>query len=136
MKRILCLLMVLVTMVTSTITVEAAESTKNYDRKFKAYYNRIETRLNKAYEEASDEDKSIVTDVDIDYVKMGYGLYEIMLYFEVYNDDLICVNVIFDIEEEDGYVYATLNNERITEDELDELYPELDDLEMEVDLDY
>ena len=57
MKRVLCLLMVLVTMFGSTITVEAASSTKEYDRKFKAYYNRLENQVNEQYENLSKEEK-------------------------------------------------------------------------------
>lgn len=135
MKRVLCLLMVLVTMFGSTITVEAASSTKEYDRKFKAYYNRLENQLNEQYENLSKEEKNIVTSVDMDYIKMGYGIYEILMSFEMYGDDVITADIIYDIVEEDGYVYLLLNNERIG-DEIDELYPEISDIDLDIDLDF
>lgn len=135
MKRVLCLLMVLVTMFGSTITVEAASSTKEYDRKFKAYYNRLENQLNEQYENLSKEEKNIVTSVDMDYIKMGYGIYEILMSFEMYGDDVITADIIYDIVEEDGYVYLLLNNERIG-DEIDELYPEIGDIDLDIDLDF
>ena len=134
MKKVLCLLMVLVTMFGSTITVEAASSTKEYDRKFKAYYNRLENEIYEQYENLSKEEKNIVTDMDVDYIKMGYGIYEILWTFEMYNDDVITIDIIYDVLEEDGYAYALLNNERIAPDELDELYPEIDDIDIDVDM--
>jgi len=134
MKRVLCLLMVLVTMFGSTVTVEAASSTKEYDRKFKAYYNRIENEIYEQYGNLSKEEKNIVTDMDVDYIKMGYGIYEILWTFEMYNDDVITIDIIYDVLEEDGYAYALLNNERIAPDELDELYPEIDDIDIDVDM--
>jgi hypothetical protein len=118
----------------STITVEAASSTKEYDRKFKAYYNRIENEIYEQYGNLSKEEKNIVTDMDVDYIKMGYGIYEILWTFEMYNDDVITIDIIYDVLEEDGYAYALLNNERIAPDELDELYPEIDDIDMDVDM--
>ena len=135
MKKVLCLLMVLVTMFGSTITVEAASSTKEYDRKFKAYYNRLENQVNEQYENLSKEEKNIVTSVDMDYIKMGYGIYEILMSFEMYGDDVITADIIYDIVEEDGYVYLLLNNERIG-DEIDELYPEISDIDLDIDLDF
>lgn len=135
MKRVLCLLMVLVTMFGSTITVEAASSTKEYDKKFKAYYNRLENEIYEQYGNLSKEEKNIVTDMDVDYIKMGYGLYEILWTFEMYNDDVITIDIIYDVLEEDGYAYALLNNERIAPDELEELYPEINDIDIDVDMD-
>lgn len=135
MKKVLCLLMVLVTMFGSTITVEAASSTKEYDRKFKAYYNRLENQVNEQYENLSKEEKNIVTSVDMDYIKMGYGIYEILMSFEMYGDDVITADIIYDVVEEDGYVYLLLNNERIG-DEIDELYPEISDIDLDIDLDF
>jgi len=134
MKKVLCLLMVLVTMFGSTITVEAASS-KTYDKQFKAYYNRLENEIYEQYENLSKEEKNIVTDMDVDYIKMGYGIYEILWSFEMYNDDVITIDIIYDVVEEDGYAYALLNNERIAPDELDELYPEIDDIDMGIDMD-
>lgn len=132
MKRVLCLLMVLVTMFGSTITVEAASSTKEYDKKFKAFYNRLENEIYEQYGNLSKEEKNIVTDMDVDYIKMGYGIYEILWTFEMYNDDIITIDIIYDVLEEDGYAYALLNNERISEDEMEELYPEINDIDMEI----
>ena len=135
MKKVLCLLMVLVTMFGSTVTVEAAGSkTKEYDQKFKAYYNRLENQVNEQYDNLSKEEKNIVTSVDMDYIKMGYGIYEILMSFEMYGDDVITADIIYDVVEEDGYAYLLLNNERIG-DEIDELYPEIDDIDLNIDLD-
>ena len=97
MKKVLCLLMVLVTMFGSTITVEAASSTKEYDKKFKAYYNRLENQVNEQYENLSKEEKKIVTNIDMDYIKMGYGMYEILMSFEMYGDDVVTADIIYDI---------------------------------------
>ena len=136
MKRVLCLLMVLVTMFGSTITVEAASSTKEYDKKFKAFYSRLENEIYEQYGNLSKEEKNIVTDMDVDYIKMGYGIYEILWTFEMYNDDIITIDIIYDVLEEDGYAYALLNNERIEPDELEELYPEIDDIDIDVDMEF
>jgi hypothetical protein len=118
------------------MTVEAASSTKGYDKKFKAYYNRLENQVNEQYDELTKEEKNIVTSVDIDYIKMGYGIYEILMSFEMYGDDVITADIIYDVVEEDGYVYLLLNNERISGDEIDELYPEIGDVNLNIDMDF
>lgn len=134
MKRILCLLMVVVTMMSTAITAEASEQTKYYDRRFKAWYSKLELEVLDNYEELDDEEKKIITSVDIDYIKMGQGIYEILIYAELYDDDIITIDLIYDIVEDDGYAYMLLNNERIAEDELEELYPEVINSSYEISL--
>jgi hypothetical protein len=127
--------MVLVTVLGSTMTVEAASSkTKEYDKKFKAYYNRLENEIYEQYDELTKEEKRIVTDMDVDYIKMGHGMYEILWTIEMYDDDVVMVDIIFDVLEEDGYVYLLLNNERIDDDELEELYPEINEIDMNIEM--
>ena len=127
-KRFLSLLLLLVAMLTSTIKVEAASTNKQYDKKFKAYYNRLNNEWNSAYDELTEDEKKIITDFDLDYTKFGYGIYEILASFTLYDNQVLIIDIIYDIEEDDGYHYLILDNERITEDELDELYPDLDDI--------
>ena len=133
-KRILSLLLVVVAMLTSTIKVEAASANKQYDKKFKAYYNRLNNEWNSAYDNLSDEEKNVLTDIDLDYTKFGYGIYEILVSFTLYGDQVLTYDIIYDVEEDDGYVYMILDNERITEDKLDELYPELWDIDFDGDI--
>ena len=134
-KRILSLLLVVVAiMLTSTIKVEAASTNKQYDKKFKAYYNRLNNEWNEAYDNLSDEEKNVLTDIDLDYTKFGYGIYEILASFTLYGDQVLTYDIIYDVEEDDGYVYMILDNERITEDELEELYPELWDIDFDGDI--
>ncbi len=128
MRKLLSLVTLLTLVFGWTITADAKNLVPKYskwDTGFYELYDAMKDELSESYETMSYEDKKVYTYYKTDYEKLGNGFYDIMVEFELYGEDKVELHRLYDgAESEVICEYFIIKGERMTYDEMEELYPD------------